>query len=112
MSENGTFEESVEEDIEDVVVEDVEPEQSILMGQRHSQAPTLTVKEAALVLGKSVRALERSLLGKWGNRLPDGWTATKKMIDGKDAWQIVPPPDFRYEHLLDGLRKQPSQREI
>ena len=37
--------------------------------------PALTIKEASSLLGRSVRALERSILGRWGNNLPDGWIA-------------------------------------
>jgi len=66
----------------------------------------LSLKEAALILGKSIRALERSLSGKWGNKLPDGWTATRRMIGNKEEWQIIPPSDFRYEHILAALRRK------
>jgi hypothetical protein len=65
----------------------------------------LSLKEAALLLGKSIRALERSLLGKWGNKLPEGWTASRKVIDGKEEWIIHPPEEFKYEHVLESLKK-------
>lgn len=39
--------------------------------------PALTLDEASYILGKSIRAIERSIHGKWGNRLPEGWQAEK-----------------------------------
>jgi hypothetical protein len=93
---------SSEQMIEDVEVEEVQPELNIEPGQ---DSPVLSVKEAALILGKSIRALERSLSGKWGNKLPEGWSASKKIIDGSEEWQIYPPEGFRCEHLLESLRR-------
>jgi hypothetical protein len=105
LSENTTLEETVAavEEVEETYVEDIEFEddEPVVSVARGSGVPTLSIKEAALILGKSIRALERSLSGKWGNKLPDGWSATRKMINGKEEWQIAPPPGFRYEHLLD-----------
>lgn len=57
--------------------------------------PTFSLKEGAAILGKSLRALERSLLGKWGNRLPDGWTAQQVSTAKGPEWRIIPPPGFR-----------------
>lgn len=57
--------------------------------------PQLTVQQAASVLGRSVRALERSLLGRWGNKLPEGWTARKVKTEGGEEWRIIPPANFR-----------------
>jgi hypothetical protein len=55
----------------------------------------LTMQEAAAFLGKSVRAIERSLLGRWGNKLPDGWSARKIRTERGEEWRIIPPPGFR-----------------
>lgn len=60
--------------------------------------PALTIDEAATILGKSIRAIERGISGKWGNRLPEGWKARKMKIDGQDEWRIIPPPNFRVRH--------------
>ena len=59
--------------------------------------PWLSIDEAASVLGRSSRAVERSILGRWGNRLPEGWTARKVKIDGVDLdqWRVIPPQGFR-----------------
>ncbi len=57
--------------------------------------PVLTIQQAAAFLGRSVRALERSLLGRWGNKLPEGWSAKKVKTAGGDEWRILPPPGFR-----------------
>src|SRR5262245_33800277 len=57
--------------------------------------PMLTIQQAASFLGKSVRALETSLLGRWGNKLPDGWSSRKIKTDRGDEWRIIPPPGFR-----------------
>jgi hypothetical protein len=60
-----------------------------------TQRPWLSIPEAARVLGKSPRALERCILGRWGNRLPEGWSARKVRIDGNDEWRVVPPAGYR-----------------
>lgn len=60
--------------------------------------PWLSVAEAARMLGRSPRAVERSILGRWGNKLPEGWTGRKVRIDGQDEWRVVPPPGFRVKH--------------
>ncbi|MBX9690028.1 MAG: hypothetical protein K2X27_25175 [Candidatus Obscuribacterales bacterium] len=57
--------------------------------------PLLTMQQAAAFLGKSVRALERSLMGRWGNKLPDGWSAKKIETANGQEWRILPPPGFR-----------------
>jgi hypothetical protein len=61
--------------------------------------PTFTIREAALLLGKSLRAVERSLMGKWGNKLPEGWTARKISTGTGSEWRIIPPPGFRVRPL-------------
>lgn len=60
--------------------------------------PALTVREASTLLGRSVRALERSILGRWGNKLPEGWVAKKISIDGNDEWRVIPPDSFKVRH--------------
>lgn len=60
--------------------------------------PALTIKEASYLLGRSVRALERSILGRWGNKLPEGWIAKKISIDGNDEWRVIPPDSFKVRH--------------
>jgi hypothetical protein len=60
--------------------------------------PALTIDEAAAILGKSIRAIERGISGKWGNRLPEGWKARKMKIDGQDEWRVIPPPNFVVRH--------------
>ena len=60
--------------------------------------PALTIKEASSLLGRSVRALERSILGRWGTKLPEGWIAKKISIDGNDEWRVIPPDSFKVRH--------------
>ncbi|HEY9773406.1 MAG TPA: hypothetical protein V6C81_06315 [Planktothrix sp.] len=109
MTENSILDENMsEEAITDASV--VDAEETIAV-EHHRDVEPLTVKEAALLLGKSIRALERSLSGKWGNKLPDGWSAAKQLINGTEEWVIYPPEDFRYEHVLEGLRK-PNEHSI
>lgn len=57
--------------------------------------PFLTLEQAAQVLGKSLRSIERSLLGRWGNKLPEGWAARKIKTGAGEEWRILPPPGFR-----------------
>jgi hypothetical protein len=57
--------------------------------------PFLSLHQAASVLGMTLRSLERSLRGRWGNKLPDGWLARKMKTDQGDEWRILPPPGFR-----------------
>ncbi len=61
--------------------------------------PFLTLEQAATILGKSLRALERSILGRWGNKLPDGWAARKIPTEKGLEWRIVPPPGFRLRQV-------------
>ncbi len=61
--------------------------------------PFLTLKQAGQVLGKSIRALERSISGRWGNKLPDGWQARKLQTSSGDEWRIIPPPGFRVRQI-------------
>lgn len=102
------FAEFTEDDVVDT--EFVEDDHELKV-EKGIEPIALSIKEAALILGKSIRALERSLSGKWGNKLPDGWTSSKKIVDGEEEWQIFPPPGFRYEHLLvDVLRKEAAHQ--
>ncbi len=79
--------------------------------ERNGEPPTsLNLKDAAFALGKSMRALERSLSGKWGNKLPDGWSAKKIIVDNNEEWQITPPPGFNLEGLVQHNR--PSENKI
>ena len=57
--------------------------------------PFLTFTQAAQLLGMTLRSLERSVMGKWGNKLPDGWAARKMKTQAGDEWRILPPPGFR-----------------
>lgn len=57
--------------------------------------PQLTMQQAAALLGKSVRALERSLSGRWGNKLPEGWSARKVKTEHGEEWRIIPPAGFK-----------------
>ncbi|MBS1988945.1 MAG: hypothetical protein JSS83_00430 [Cyanobacteria bacterium SZAS LIN-3] len=74
--------------------------------------PWLTIEEAASMLGRSVRGVERSIVGRWGNKLPEGWQARRVRMDGKDEWRIVPPPGFRVKHSkkLDPAAKEALAR--
>ncbi len=72
-----------------------EGEQKVAEGSFEIPRPFLTIEQAAAILGKSLRALERSILGKWGNKLPEGWSARKISTDRGQEWRIVPPPGFR-----------------
>lgn len=67
--------------------------------------PFLTLEQAAAFLGKSIRAIERAILGKWGNKLPQGWSA-KKIPTGRGLeWRIIPPPGFRLRQPGAGSQK-------
>lgn len=85
-----------EQDLKNEMEQDLE---SISEQRQSSQdellTPALTIEEAARILGKSPRALERSILGKWGNKLPDGWVAKRITIDGQEEWRVIPPPTFK-----------------
>lgn len=79
--------------------------------ERNGELPvTLNLKDAAFALGKSMRALERSLSGKWGNKLPDGWTARRVIVDNEEEWEITPPPGFNLRALHEHNRE--SEPEI
>ncbi len=85
---------SVEELLEGSLFDDDEFGSSeTIIVQSASHALSLT--DAARVLGSSVRALERGIIGKWGKKLPEGWTARKFRISGRDEWRIIPPAGFR-----------------
>lgn len=95
--------------------EDVEVEEELTLEQRQSAAdelltPALTIEEAARILGKSPRALERSILGKWGNKLPDGWMAKKITIDGQQEWRVIPPATFKVRQRHHEENNSPESR--
>lgn len=73
--------------------------------------PALTVEEAAGILGKSVRAIERSIAGKWGNRLPEGWKARKMKLDGEVEWRILPPAGFRIRRSTSNITRPKIETE-
>lgn len=66
--------------------------------------PFLTLHQAGQILGKSIRALERSISGRWGNKLPDGWQARKMQTSNGDEWRIIPPPGFRVRQVSAGTK--------
>ena len=68
----------------------------------------LTLAQAASALGKSISSLERSLAGRWGNKLPEGWTARKLPEDEGAAWRLMPPPSFRVRQTTAPESNQPS----
>lgn len=68
--------------------------------------PWLSIDQAAFMLGRSTRAVERSILGRWGNKLPEGWSARRVKIDGIEEWRIIPPPGFRIKHF----RSEPREK--
>jgi len=68
--------------------------------------PALTVEEAAGILGKSVAAIERSIAGKWGNKLPEGWKARKMKLDGEVEWRILPPAGFRIRRPTSNITRE------
>ena len=72
--------------------------------ERSTESVLLNLKDAAYLLGKSMRALERSLSGKWGNKLPDGWSAKKIIVNDSEEWQIMPPAGFNLDGLLEHKR--------
>ncbi|CAN5343095.1 hypothetical protein BH10CYA1_BH10CYA1_16460 [soil metagenome] len=79
--------------------------------ERNGEQPiSLNLKDAAFALGKSMRALERSLSGKWGNKLPDGWSAQKIIVENDEEWQITPPLGFNLDGLVEHNR--PSENKI
>lgn len=94
--------EDVEHDLVDTEIDDTEDGAEWNEGEPvlvyDVPRPALTIDEAATILGKSIRAIERGISGKWGNRLPEGWKARKMKIDGQDEWRIIPPPGFRVRH--------------
>ena len=81
------------QDIEEVAAFDAEDSWSYEVPR-----PWLSIHDAAMMLGRSVRGVERSIIGRWGNRLPEGWQARRVRIDGVDEWRIIPPPGFRVKH--------------
>ena len=84
-----------------------EPQMSV---ERNGEQPTsLNLKDAAFALGKSMRALERSLSGKWGNKLPDGWSAKKVIIDNSEEWLITPPIGFSLDGLVEHNRSSENK---
>lgn len=85
---------------------------AVFAGSDDDDAVSLDLKEAAFVLGKSMRALERSLTGKWGNRLPDGWSARRQLTNGVESWRIIPPEGFNLEPLYEHQRGAQPQFEL
>ena len=67
--------------------------------------PQLTMEQAAALLGKSVRALERSLAGRWGNKLPEGWNARKVKTESGEEWRIIPPAGFKIKSTRQETEK-------
>ncbi|MGD9680413.1 MAG: hypothetical protein AB7W16_04450 [Candidatus Obscuribacterales bacterium] len=74
--------------------------------------PALTIEEASSILGKSVRSIERSIEGKWGNRLPEGWKARRMKIDGEAQWRIIPPPGFRVRHSSTASARKTVEKPV
>ncbi|MBK9146076.1 MAG: hypothetical protein IPM23_26720 [Candidatus Melainabacteria bacterium] len=74
--------------------------------------PALTIEEASSILGKSVRSIERSIEGKWGNRLPEGWKARRMKIDGEAQWRIIPPPGFRVRHSSSASARKTAEKPL
>ncbi len=74
--------------------------------------PALTLSEASAILGMSVRAIERSIQGKWGNKLPEGWQARKLRINGQEQWRIIPPQGFslKRSNEIDHETRQKESR--
>lgn len=74
-------------------------------------ARLLSIEEAARVLGMSTRAIERSLLGRWGNKLPEGWKAKKVKVQGSDQWRIIPPAGIRLSGLAQESVGESAQKQ-
>lgn len=68
---------------------------------KHKSVTELSLEEAAAVLGKSVKAMERSLAGRWGNRLPDGWSARKVKTGSGVEWRLCPPANLQWNSIHD-----------
>lgn len=71
--------------------------------------PWLSIEQAAFMLGRSPLAVERSIAGKWGNKLPEGWSARRVIMDGVEEWRIVPPPGFRIKHSRPEKHKETGE---
>jgi hypothetical protein len=100
--ENEELEEDRGDDYDDEIVENYADSWSYEVPR-----PWLTVEQAASMLGRSTRGVERSILGRWGNHLPEGWSARRVRIDGVDEWRIIPPPGFRIKHS----RRETNRRD-
>lgn len=100
--ESEELEEDQDDDDDDEIVENYADSWSYEVPR-----PWLTVEQAASMLGRSTRGVERSILGRWGNHLPEGWSARRVRIDGVDEWRIIPPPGFRIKHS----RRETSRRD-
>jgi hypothetical protein len=87
---NDSLMESLEESIQETAIFEI-------------PRPALTIQQAAEILGKSIRTVERSLLGRWGNKLPSGWTAKKVKASKGEEWRIIPPPGFRVRSQGQGI---------
>ena len=77
-----------------------------------SPRPALTIEEASTILGKSIRSIERSIQGKWGNKLPDGWKARKFKIDGQLEWRIIPPQGFTLKRFNIDQETDEKERRL
>lgn len=83
---------------------DGEPLDRDITVEKSGEQIALNLKDAAFALGKSMRALERSLSGKWGNKLPDGWTSRKVIVEDREEWQVLPPPGYNLDGLVEHKR--------
>ena len=54
----------------------------------------LTINEAATILGRSVRAINDAITGKWGNHFPRVGMLNSHE-NGVDSWRIIPPETLR-----------------
>lgn len=84
------------------------------VGETNLESPraTLTLREAAAIMGKSLRSLERSILGKWGNKLPAGWSARKVQTENGQEWRIIPPTGFRLRNIFQDNGEQSQDVEM
>ncbi|MBY0358921.1 MAG: hypothetical protein K2W82_13030 [Candidatus Obscuribacterales bacterium] len=73
--------------------------------------PLLTISQAAAALGKSIRAIERSIVGRWGNRLPEGWSARKVTTERGQEWRILPPASYRVRQAT-ATKTEANEKEL
>ena len=72
----------------------------------------LTLQEASAVLGMSVRTIERSLSGRRGNKLPEGWSACKVKTGDSEEFCLIPPSNFNLHKLGRNLNKSGSAGSV